>query len=162
STDGRTITVGEFGAGGCGATVKAVARESATRVALFLRFSTPRQTPSFRMHVGVALPVITSQKTRVGAPLGTRKLGDGPAGNSTAWISARVILRPMHLPCGYRLTDLIPAAYLVPAQSPGSAGCTQYYPSPNKARWLTIMQTAGKLPRSETPLGGGAPIRVRG
>ena len=42
SMDGRTITVGQFASGSCGTTVKAVARESATRVALLLRFSTPR------------------------------------------------------------------------------------------------------------------------
>jgi hypothetical protein len=114
------------------------------------------------MHVGVAPSRIASQKIRLRAPLGSRRLVDGRTGRATAWISARLVLRPTHLPRGYRLADLIPAAYLVPAQSPGPAGCTQFYRSPNKARWLEIIQTAGKLPRSETPPGGGAPIRVRG
>jgi hypothetical protein len=162
STDGRTITVGEFGASSCGATVKAVARESATRVALFLRFSTPRKTPTFCMHVGVAAGVITSQKIRLRAPLGSRKLVDGRTGRATAWISARLVLRPTRLPPGYRLAKLIPAADHAPAQSPGPPGCTQIYQSPKKDSWLEIIQTAGKLPRSETPPGGGHPIRVRG
>ena len=159
STGGRTITVGQFGSGSCGATVKAVARESATRVALFLRFSTPRNPPPCP---NTAASRITSQKIRLRAPLGSRKIVDGRNGRATAWISARLVLRPTRLPRGYRLTKLIPAADLAPAQSPGPAGCTQYYQSPNKASWLEIIQTAGKLPQSETPPGGGPPIRVRG
>ena len=48
------------------------------------------------------------------------------------------------------------------AGRPGPAECTQYYQPPNKANVLEIIQTAGKLSRSETPPGGGHPIRVRG
>jgi hypothetical protein len=40
SANGRTITVGEFGSS-CPTKVKAVARKSATRVALFLQFQPP-------------------------------------------------------------------------------------------------------------------------
>jgi hypothetical protein len=149
SADGRTITVGEFGASSCGGTVKAVARESANRVALLLRFSTPRKTPSFCTDVGVALGVITSQQIRLRAPLGSRKLVEGRTGRATAWISARLVLRPTILPPGYRPAGLIPAADLARGQSPGPAGCTQYYRSPNKIAWLVIIQTAGKLRRSQ-------------
>ncbi|MDR2987232.1 MAG: hypothetical protein LBV34_20580, partial [Nocardiopsaceae bacterium] len=74
STDGRTITVGEFGSGSCGATVKAVARESATLVALFLRTSTPRNPPACP---NIAASRITSQKIRLAAPLGSRTLVEG-------------------------------------------------------------------------------------
>jgi hypothetical protein len=159
STDGRTITVGEFGSGGCGATVKAVARESATRVALFLR-STPLNPPACP---NAAESLITSQKIRLRAPLGSRKLVDGRTGTATPWISARLVLRPTRLPRGYRPAGLIPAANLAWAQSPGPAGCTQYYQSPNKPNEvLEIIQTTGRLPRSEIPPGGRRPIRVRG
>ncbi len=97
STGGRTITVGQFGSGSCGATVKAVARESATRVALFLRFSTPRNPPPCP---NTAASRITSQKIRLRAPLGSRKIVDGRNGRATAWISARLVLRPARLPRG--------------------------------------------------------------
>jgi hypothetical protein len=160
STDGRTITVGEFGASSCGGTVKAVARESANRVALLLRFSTPRNPPDCP---NIAASVITSQQIRLRAPLSSRKLVEGRTGRATAWISARLVLRPTTLPPGYRPAGLIPAADLARGQSPGPAGCTQYYRSPNKIAWLVIIQTAGKLRRSETPqVVGGHPIRVRG
>jgi hypothetical protein len=162
SADGRTVTVGEFGASSCGATVKAVARESATRVALFLRVSTPRKPPSFCAHAGAA-SVIPSQKIGLRAPLGGRRLVDGRTSRATAWISARLVLRPGRLPPGYQPAKLIPAADLSRAQSPGPAGCTQFYPSPKKTRWLEIIQAAGQLPRSETPqVVAGHPIRVRG
>jgi len=158
STDGRPITVGQFGAS-CPAKVKAVARESATRVALFLRFSTPRNPPSC---MPGAASIIPSQTIRLRAPLGSRKLVDGRTRRATAWISARLVLRPARLPRGYRLAELIPAVDLARAQSPGPPGCTQFYRSPNKASVLEIIQTAGRLRRSETPPDGGPPIRVRG
>jgi len=160
STDGRTITVGQFGASSCGATVKAVARESATRVALFLRFSTPRKTPSFCMHVNVAASIITSQQIRLRAPVGGRKLVDGRTGRATAWISARLVLRPtIH---GYGLFELTPAVYLARAQGPGQAGCTQIYKSPNSGNQLEIIQTAGPLRLPGLPRTGGTRIQVRG
>src|SRR5215471_2114403 len=158
SRDGRTITVGEFGAS-CPAKVKAVARESATRVAMFLQFSTPRNPPSCP---NAAAAIVPAQKVRLRAPLGSRKLVDGRTGRATAWISARLILRPTRLPPGYRLADLIPAVNLSRAQSPGPAGCTQFYRSPNKASELEIIQTAGTLRRPGLARAGGIPIRVRG
>ncbi|MDR2987233.1 MAG: hypothetical protein LBV34_20585 [Nocardiopsaceae bacterium] len=163
SKDGRTITVGEFGSASCGATVRAVARESASRVALLVRSSTPRQTPSFCKY-GVAPVITTSQNSRLHTPLGSRTLVDGRTGRATAWISARLVLRPTRVPLGYRLANrIIPAADLTRAQSAGPAGCTQFYRSPKKSNELAIIQTAGKLPRSVTPqVIGGHPIRVRG
>jgi hypothetical protein len=158
STDGRTITVGQFGTS-CPATVKAVARESATRVALFLRFSTPRNPPSC---MNAAAPIIPAQKIRLRAPLSSRKLVDGRTGRATAWISARLVLRPTRLPRGYRLAELIPAVDLARAQSPGPAGCKQFYRSPNKASELEIIQTAGTLRQPGLARAGGTPIRVRG
>ncbi len=67
-----------------------------------------------------------------------------------------------HVSRADRLAELIPAADLAPAQSPGPPVCTQFYRSPNKASVLEIIQTAGRLRRSETPPDGGPPIRVRG
>jgi hypothetical protein len=161
STDGRTLTVGEFGSGSCGTTVKAVARESATRVALLLRTSTPRNPPDCP---NIAAGLTISQQIRLRAPLASRKLVDGRTGRATPWISARLVLQPARLPPGYRPAGLIPAADLARAQSPGPAGCTQYYRSPKKPRLvLVIIQTAGRLRPSETPqVAGGHPIRVRG
>jgi hypothetical protein len=112
--------------------------------------------------MNAAAGVIPSQEVRLRAPLGTRKLVDGRTRRATAWISARLVLRLTLLPRGYRLAELIPAVDLARAQSPGPAGCTQFYRSPSKASVLEIIQTAGKLRRSETPPGGGPPIRVRG
>jgi hypothetical protein len=135
-----------------------VARESVHRVALFLR-STSIDPPACP---NAAESLITSQQIKLRAPLGSRKLVDGRTGRATPWISARLVLRPTRLPPGYRSSGLIPAANLVRAQSPMPAGCTQYYRSPNKAVWLVIIQTTGKLRRSETFLANGHPIRVRG
>ncbi len=61
---------------------------------------------------------ISSQKVRLRAPLGTRQLVDGKTGRKTKWLSARLILRPAHLPDRYRLTDLIPAVDLARAKAP--------------------------------------------
>jgi hypothetical protein len=87
STDGRTITTGEFGAS-CPAKVKAVARETATRVALFLQLSTPRNPPSCP---NAAAAIIPAQNVRLRAPLGSRKLVNGRTGRPTG-----VDQRPVH------------------------------------------------------------------
>jgi len=114
------------------------------------------------MHVGVAASIIPSQQIRLRAPLGSRKLVDGRTGRATGWISARLVLRPTILPRGYRLAGLIPGVYLARAQSPGPAGCTQFYRSPSKASVLEIIQTAGPLGLPGLPRTGGTLIRVRG
>ena len=158
SADGRTITVGQFGAF-CPAKVKAVARESASRVALFLQYSTPRNPPSCPQDAAMRIP---SQQVRLRAPLGSRKLVDGRTGKATAWISARLVLRPTRLPPGYHLFELIPAVDLSQAQSPGPAGCTQIYRSPNRASELVIVQSAGTLGLSRLARPGWTPVRVRG
>jgi hypothetical protein len=106
--------------------------------------------------------VIPSQKVRLRTPLGTRQLIDGKTGRATAWISARLILRPAHLPDRYRLTDLIPAVDLARAQSPGPAGCKQFYQSPDTAAELEIFQTADPFRQPGLSTTGGTPIRVRG
>ena len=108
STDGRTVTVGQFGTS-CPTKVTAVARETATRVALFLQFLTPDNPPPCPQAAASRVP---SQQIRLRALLGSRKLVDGATGKATAWISARLVLRPTVLPAGYRLTDLIPAVDL--------------------------------------------------
>jgi hypothetical protein len=160
SADGRKVIVGGFGAGSCGTTVRAVARESATRVALLLRVLTPRTNTCG--NVGVAEGMVPSQKITLRAPLGGRKLVDGRTGRATPWISARLVLRPTRLPPGYRSPGLIPGGVLFRTRGQVSAGCTQIYESPTRATELSIIQTARELPRSITPIAGGHRIRVRG
>ncbi len=159
SADGRTITVGEFGTS-CPTKVSAVARESVSKVALFLRFSTPRHPPSCPPNAAAGR--IPAQAVRLRAPLGSRKLVEGGTDRATAWISAQLILRPTLLPRGYRLVHLIPAVDLAQAQSPGPAGCTQFYQPPNAPAALEIIQTAGPLRQPGLGGAGGTPIRVRG
>jgi hypothetical protein len=158
SANGQIITVGEFGTS-CPTKVKAVAREMATHVALFLQFSTPRTHPSCPNGAAMVIP---SQKIQLHTPLGTRKLIDGKTGRATAWISARLILKPAQLPDGYRLADLIPAVNLARAQSPGPAGCRQFYQSPETSAQLEIVQTVGPFRQQGLITVGGTPIRVRG
>ncbi|MDR2987852.1 MAG: hypothetical protein LBV34_23740 [Nocardiopsaceae bacterium] len=158
SRDGRTITVGGFGS--CGSVDKAVARESAHKVALFVRTSTPRGIVPLCPNIVASL--ITAQQIRLRAPLGSRKLVDGRTARATPRISAELVLRPARLPREYHLAKLIPPKDEVLAQSADRAEWTQYYLPAHKASWLEIIQTAGKLPRSEMPPGGTHPIRVRG
>lgn len=158
STDGRTVTVGQFGTS-CPAKVMAVARESATRVALVLQLLTPDNPPPC---LPSAAPIVPSQAIRLHAPLGSRKLVDGATGRATAWISARLVLRPAALPAGYRLTELIPAADISRAQSPGPRGCKQFYRSQRDANELEIVQSAGSVQIPGAGSGGWTRIRVRG
>ena len=158
SADGRTVTVGEFGAS-CPATVRAVARESINRVALFLRFVTPASPATCPQ---AAAPRVPSQEIRLRAPLGSRMLVNGATGRATAWISARLVLRPTVLPTGYRLFELIPAVDLARAQSPGPAGCVQSYGGRTLPNELVIVQSAGGLQVPGPGKGGWTPIRVRG
>ncbi len=114
SADGRTVTVGEFGTS-CPATVRAVARESTTRVALLLRFVTPANPPPCPQAAAAMVP---AQQIRLRAPLGGRKLVDGATGTATAWSSA--VLRGRTLPT--ELVIMQSAGRQVPG--PGRGGWT--------------------------------------
>jgi hypothetical protein len=159
SVDGRTVTVGPYFPD-CPATVTVVARESATKVALFLRYLTPGNPPQCAQ---AAVGLVGSQDVTLHAPLGSRKLVEGRTGRALAWISARLVLRPTAAP-GRRLFQLIPTAHIYRPQSPGPAGCTQFYSWHGDRTYLKIVQSAGgfqpPLPRPGKD--GWTAIRVRG
>jgi hypothetical protein len=158
SADGRTITVGPY-LPSCPAKVAVVARESATHVALFVRYITPAH-PGPCPQAMAAL--VVSQKISLRAPVGSRKLTDGGTGRAIAWISARFVLRPKALPAGLRLFQLIPAIDRSRPQSPGPAGCTQFYSRRGVPDDLEIVQSAGSLQIPGPGSGGWKVIRVRG
>jgi hypothetical protein len=157
STDGRTLTVGPYGLS-CGATVTVVARESSRRVALFVQYLTPDNPPACPPHSGTA--ALRSEETiRLRAPLGRRKLVDGATGRATAWISARLVLRPTVLPPGYRLRQLRPWINLTQSSRPS---CAQFYQAQNDPNIVEIVQSGGSLALPGPGQGGWTPIQVRG
>jgi hypothetical protein len=157
STDGRTLTVGPYGLS-CGATVTVVARESSRRVALFVQYRTPDNPPP--CPPGSGTEALRSEQTvRLRAPLGRRKLVDGATGSPTAWISARLVLRPTALPPGYRLRELRPWITLTQSSRPS---CLQYYQAQNDPNVLEIVQSGGSLQLPGPGPGGWTPIQVRG
>lgn len=155
--DGRTVTIGPY-RGACPAKVSVVARESATRVALFQRYLLP-QHPRRWMQAALAL-VVSQVKLRT--PLGSRELVDGSTGRALSWMSARLVLRPTTLPTGVRLSKLIPAPAQSLPESPGPAGCEQFYLRPGGSDYLDIVQSAGKLQLPDSGPGGWTAIQVRG
>jgi hypothetical protein len=157
SADGRTVTIGPY-LPDCPAKVTVVARESATQVALFLQHLTPAHPPPCQQ----AMPALVDSQVRLHAPLGSRKLVDGATGKPTAWISARLVLRPTVLPAGFRPFELIPAINHSRPQSPGPAGCVQFYSWHGDPNYLEIVQSAGSLQVPGPAKGGLTPIRVRG
>jgi hypothetical protein len=159
SADGRTVTVGPYAAGDCPAGITPVARESGTRVALFLEYVTPGNPPPC-MQAAVAL--VLAHTIRLREPVGNRRLVDGATGRAIEWISSRLVLRPAFLPAGYRLMDLAPTADLNPGSGPGVAGCLQTYTRHGGAGQLMIVQSAGSVRVPGSPAGGGTPVTVRG
>ena len=91
------------------------------------------------------MAALVTSRVRLHAPLGGRKLSDGATGRALGWISARLVLRPTALPAGLRLFQLIPAIDHSRAQSPGPAGCTQFYSWQGVSDYLVIAQSAGPL-----------------
>jgi hypothetical protein len=158
SADGRTVTVGPY-LPDCPAKVTVVARQSATQVALFLQHLTPAHPPPCRQAMSA---LVDSQDVRLHAPLCSRKLVDGTTGRATAFISARLVLRPTALPAGFRLFELIPAINHSRPQSPGPAGCVQFYSWHGDPNYLEIVQSAGSLHVPGPAKGGLTTIRVRG
>jgi hypothetical protein len=159
SVDGRTVTVGGFAAGTCGITVRAVARENATRVALFLESSVPANPPSCP---NAMASVVTAQDIRLTEPLGSRKLTDGATGRAIEWISARLVLMPTALPPGYPLSELIPAGTLRLTLSQTPAGCVQLYTSRTNPDELVIGQSTGNVQLGGSGQGAWVRIQVRG
>jgi hypothetical protein len=72
------------------------------------------------------------------------------------------VLRPVVLPAGFRLFELIPAINHSRPQSPGPAGCLQFYSWHGDPNYLEIAQSAGSLQVPAPTAGDLVPIRVRG
>ena len=157
STDGRTLIVGPYGLS-CGATVTVVAHESSRRVALFVQYLTPDNPPACPPHAGTSA-LRPEQSIRLRAPLGRRRLVDGATGRATAWISARLVLRPTALPPGYRLRELRPWLNLTQSSRPS---CVQFYQAQNDPNIVEIVQSAGNVQNLGAGSGGWTRIRVRG
>jgi hypothetical protein len=155
SADGRTLIVGPYG-NECGATVTAVAKENATKVALFVQ-STTGSAPACQPGAG-AMSLVVEQSIRLQDPLGRRKLVDGASGRPTPWLSGRLVLRPTVLPRGYRLMELRPWV----TQSIREAACDQVYQARGNANVLEIIQVAGRSPNLGPGPDGWTRIRVRG
>jgi hypothetical protein len=135
-----------------------VARESRARVALFVRYAAGGHP--CRPGEG-AVGLVPAQHISLRAPLGHRKLVDGATGTATAWISARLILRPRSIPAGYRSRGLMPwlSSSLYP-RGVRSAACMQTYQLENGPDEFAIIQSAAGLQLHHP--GGWTPIRVRG
>jgi len=157
STDGRTLTVGPYGLS-CGATVTVVAHESSSRVALFVQYLTPDNPPACPPHAGTSA-LRLEQSIRLRVPLGRRRLVDGATGRATAWMSARLVLRPTALPPGYRLRELRPWLNLTQSSRPS---CVQFYQAQNDGNELEIVQSAGSMQILGAGSGTWTQIRVRG
>jgi hypothetical protein len=142
----------------CFGTTKAVARETATHVELWLRDIVPARHGVCNM----MMAIVDSQAIRLKAPLGNRTLVDGATGQAVAWISARLVLRPTIIPAGYRLRDLAPVVDFSHPESSGPAGCTQDYAAPSGENMLVIEQSAGRLLVPGPGPAGWTAIRVHG
>ncbi len=154
SADQRTVTVAGF-TYPCFGTLRPIARETRTRVALWLKYVTPVHHGVCTMDMAMEGP----RDIRLSAPLGSRLLTDGATGRSLRWFDVRRMLRPSVIPAGYKLRLVTPLVTgLLPA--PATPACRQDYQSRDAT--LSILQSTGalELPRR----GGGAPaaIRVRG
>jgi hypothetical protein len=154
SADQRTVTVAGF-TYPCFGTLQPIARETKTRVALWLKYVTPVHHGVCNMDMAMEGP----RNIRLSAPLGSRLLIDGATGRSLHWFDARQMLRPSVIPAGYKLQVVTPfVTGSLPA--PATPGCRQDYQSRHAT--LSIIQSAGTL---ELPQPGGrapAAILVRG
>jgi hypothetical protein len=154
SADGRTITVGGYPAP-CFGTVQPVARETAQRVEVWLRYVAPRQHGVCNKDLGVIL----ARQIQLPQPVGHRELVSGANGPALAVFGAGGMLHPT-VPAGYRLQYVSPVLSGFVADPRAQAGCTQFYSSATAA--LTIVQSRGRL---GLPLTGGqhaVAISVRG
>lgn len=151
------LIVGPYGLS-CPATVTVVAQESTRRVALFVQYLTPDNPPPCPPDSRTSA-LKSEQSIRLRAPLGRRRLVDGATGSPTAWISARLVLRPTALPPGYRLRELRPRINLTQSSRPS---CAQFYQAQNDPNIVEIGQSGGSLQLPGPGRGGWTPIQVRG
>lgn len=154
SADRRTITVAGFSYP-CFGTLRPIARETKSRVGLWLKYVTPVGHGACNASMAMEGP----RHIRLIAPLGSRLLADGATGRALHWFDARKMLRPSDVPAGYKLQAVTPDV-MGSRDPPPAPGCEQDYRSGNAT--LSIIQSTGTLqlpyPGSHAP----APIRVRG
>ena len=154
SADQRTVTVAGFSYP-CFGTLRPIARETRTRVALWLKYVTPVHHGVCTMDMAMEGP----RNIRLSAPLGSRLLVDGATGRSLHWFDVRRMLRPAVIPAGYKLHVVTPLVTgSLPA--PAAPGCRQDYQY--RSGTLSIIQSAGRV---ELPQAGGhapAAVQVRG
>lgn len=154
SADERTVTVAGF-TYPCFGTLRPIARETKTRVGLWLTYVTPVHHGVCNMDMAMEGPL----NIRLGAPLGSRLLIDGATGRALHWFDARQMLRPSAIPAGYKLRVVTPfVTGSLPA--PATPGCRQDYQSRDAT--LSIIQSAGTLELPQTSGRAPAAIRVRG
>ena len=158
STDGTTVTVGRYPASsGCEAIVP-VARESATRVDLYLKdvrraCGGGPAAPNY-----MAGEPVLAGNIRLRQPLGDRRLVDGATGTAVPWISSGLVLRPADT--SYQLTTIEPTGYVSTQEV--AAGATQHYGRVNDPNGLAIVQSAGSIRIPPPGPEGWHPVPVRG
>lgn len=154
SGDQRTVTVAGF-TYPCFGTLQPIARETKTRVALWLKYVTPVHHGVCNMDMAMEGP----RNIRLSAQLGSRLLIDGATGRSLHWFDVRQMLRPSAIPAGYRLQVVTPSVTgSLPA--PATPGCRQDYQSRHGT--LSIIQSVGTLELPQTSGRAPAAILVRG
>lgn len=154
SADQRTVTVAGFSYP-CFGTLQPIARETRTRVALWLKYVTPVHHSVCNMDMAMAGP----RHIRLTAPLGSRLLADGATERSLHWFDLRQMLRPSAIPAGYKLQLVTPfVTGSLPA--PATPGCRQDYQSRHAT--LSIIQSAGTLELPQASGRAPAAILVRG
>jgi hypothetical protein len=153
SADQRTVTVAGF-TYPCFGTLKPIARETRTRVALWLKYVTPAHHGVCNMDMAMEGP----RKIQLSAPLGSRRLVDGGTGRALHWFDSRQLLRPSAIPAGYKLMVVTP---FVSGSLPASPtpGCRQDYQS--RRATLSILQSAGRLELPQISGVPPVPIQVR-
>jgi hypothetical protein len=156
SADGATLTVGPY-ALSCAAQVSVAAKESATQVALFLRYLTPAHPRACPPGSGTQA-LRPAQVVRLRSPLGHRALVDGTTGKPTPSISGQLVLKPALVPDGYRLTQVRPW-FSLGVREPA---CVQVYQRRGDATELEVVQVAGHPPVIGPRPGAWSPILVRG
>jgi hypothetical protein len=155
SADQRTVTVAGFSYP-CFGTMQPIARETSTRVSLWLKYETPAHHGACNSSMAMEGP----RNIRLSAPLGGRLLIGGATGQPVHWFDVRRMLRPSVIPAGFKLQEITPLlANSLPA--PATPGCRQEYLARGDAT-LSIVQSAGSLQLPQTGNRAPGAIRVRG
>lgn len=157
STDGRTLTVGGFGAP-CFGSVAAEAQQDARRVAVRLRYT----IPSKHGPCAAAMGMVPGIDVHLDAPLGTRALVDAEDGRVLPRFDAGRMLHPRRLPVGYAFDSVaVPLIQHSAAGEWAQAGCIQFYRSRGGGVFF-LSQMIGPLAGPAVERGGRTSVQVRG